>query len=91
MAKIIIPTPLRKFTANTATFETSGSNIKEAIQELTGAYNGLTRHLLDNDFNIRSFIKIYLGEDDINSLQKEDTTIANDSVISIVPIIAGGC
>jgi len=90
MAKIIIPTPLRKFTGNTATFETNGETIAEAIGELTNTHQGLGRHLLDENNNIRSFIRIYLGEDDINSLDKGDTAVAENSVISIVPAIAGG-
>jgi len=90
MAKIIIPTPLRKFTGNSGVFETTGSTVKEAIKDLTATHNGLSKHLLDSDYNIRSFIRVYLGEDDINSLQKEDTAISTDSVISIVPAIAGG-
>ena len=91
MAKIIIPTPLRKFTDNTGVFETSGNTVREAIQELTRTHSGLSRHLLDDNQNIRSFIRVYLGEEDINSLQKDETAITGDSVISIVPAIAGGC
>ncbi|TAK40578.1 MAG: MoaD/ThiS family protein, partial [Saprospiraceae bacterium] len=49
MARIIIPTPLRKFTGNQATFETSGTTVKEAIQELTQKHSGLSRHLLDDN------------------------------------------
>ena len=90
MAKIIIPTPLRKFTGNQSTFETKGNTIKEAISELVGSHPNLSRHLLDDNNNIRSFIRVYLGENDINQLQKEETTVANHQTISIVPAIAGG-
>jgi len=91
MAKIIIPTPLRKFTENSGVFETSGKTVREAIQQLTETHNGLSRHLLDDNQQLRSFIRVYLGEEDINVLQKDETAITNDSVISIVPAIAGGC
>ncbi len=90
MAKIIIPTPLRKFTGNAGVFETSGATVREAIQQLTETHGGLSRHLLDDNQKIRSFIRVYLGENDINSLQKDETAIESDSVISIVPAIAGG-
>ena len=90
MAKIIIPTPLRKFTNNESSFDAQGTTVQEAITELIQTHEGLARHLLDDRNNIRSFIKIYLGEDDINSLNKENTPIKGDSVISIVPAIAGG-
>lgn len=91
MAKIIIPTPLRKFTDNKSTFETVGTTIKEAIQELTSQHQELSRHLLDEHLNIRSFIRVYLGEEDINALQKEETIVSENAIISIVPAIAGGC
>ena len=91
MAKIIIPTPLRKFTDNQSTFETNGgATVKEAILELTDTFSGLAKHLLDANQNIRSFIRIYVGEDDITALDREETAIASDSVISIIPAIAGG-
>ena len=90
MAKIIIPTPLRKFTGNASTFESNGATVKEAIKDLTSVHSSLTKHLLDDQYNIRSFIKVYLGENDINVLQKEETAVSSDSVISIVPAIAGG-
>lgn len=90
MAKIIIPTPLRKFTDNTGVFETTGTTVQEAIRELTETHTNLERHLLDDHKNLRSFIRVYLGEDDINFLQKGATSVAKDAVISIVPAIAGG-
>lgn len=90
MAKIIIPTPLRKFTDNQSSLETKGTTIKEAILELTSLYPALSHHLLDDDNNIRSFIRVYLGEEDINVLRKEATEVESNSTISIVPAIAGG-
>lgn len=91
MAKIIIPTPLRKFTDNQSSFDTSGGTIKEALTELVEVHKGLRQHLLDSDEKIRSFIRIYLGEEDIESLENENTFVESNSVISIVPAIAGGC
>ncbi len=92
MAKIIIPTPLRKFTNNESTFETKGATINEAVAELVETHANLEKHLLDDDKNIRSFIRIYLGEEDVNLLEeKGDTKVVDSDVISIVPAIAGGC
>jgi len=90
MAKIIIPTPLRKFTNNEGNFHSEKSNVKEAVGELTDKFPDLKYHLYDNDGNIRSFIKVFVGEDDIKGLDNENTAVATDTVISIVPAIAGG-
>lgn len=90
MSKIIIPTPLRKFTGNTATVEVNASTIEKAFQALAGQYPEIKTHIFDDDGNIRSFMRIYLGDEDIQTLQKETTPIDENSVISIIPAIAGG-
>ncbi len=90
MAKVIIPTPLRKFTNNEGSINTSGSTIKEAIQELTETFPDLKKHVYDESGNIRSFVRIYVGDDDIKALQNESTPLKEDSVVSIIPAIAGG-
>jgi molybdopterin converting factor small subunit len=90
MAKIIIPTPLRKFTNNEPNFQSNKNNVKEAVAELTEKFPDLKYHLYDNDGKIRSFIKVFVGDDDIRDLDSEATTVAADTVISIVPAIAGG-
>jgi len=90
MAKLIIPTPLRKFSENEATFETAAFTVADAVAELVNEYPDLGKHLLDNNGKIRSFIKIFVGEDDIRSLQGEDTPLEIDTIVSIVPAIAGG-
>lgn len=90
MAKIIIPTPLRKFTNNEGNFQSSKTNVKEAVAELTDKFPDLKYHLYDNEGNIRSFIKVFVGEDDIRGLDNEQTVVATDTIISIVPAIAGG-
>ncbi len=90
MATSVIHTPLRKFTNNTAKLELTGGNIKEVIDELTVNFPDLKKHLLDETGNIRSFIKIFVGNDDILDLQQGKTAVKEDTVISIIPAIAGG-
>lgn len=90
MATIIIPTPLRKFTNNSSRLQLNASSIQEAVDELTFNFPDLKKHLLDEHGKIRSFINIFVGSDDIRNLQQEQTTLRQDSVISIIPAIAGG-
>ncbi|MCB0397860.1 MAG: MoaD/ThiS family protein [Flavobacteriales bacterium] len=90
MAKLIIPTPLRKFTENQATYETEGQNVKEVVTKLTQAFPGVAPHILDEQGQIRAFINIFVGDENINDLQQENTAVAGDTVVSIVPAIAGG-
>jgi molybdopterin synthase sulfur carrier subunit len=91
MATIIIPTPLRKFTNNTARLDIKADTIAKTVDELTLNFPDLKKHLLDDNGQIRSFVNIFVGNDDIRNLQHGDTVVKSDTVISIVPAIAGGC
>jgi molybdopterin converting factor small subunit len=90
MATIIIPTPLRKFTNQKTRLEVDGSNVKEAIEELALNFPDLKKHLLDENGQLRTFVNIFIGDDDIRNLEKENTKVSADSVVSIIPAIAGG-
>jgi molybdopterin synthase sulfur carrier subunit len=90
MATVIIPTPLRKFTNNTAKIDINAGTIEETVQELTLNFPDLKKHLLDEKGQIRSFINIFVGDSDIRDLQQEKTSVKSDTLISIVPAIAGG-
>jgi sulfur-carrier protein len=90
MAKLIIPTPLRKFTESQGSFLSQGVTVRDVINDLITKYTGLKPHLIDDQGNIRSFIRIYVGEDDIQSLNQESTRVDPNTVVSIIPAIAGG-
>jgi molybdopterin converting factor small subunit len=90
MAKLIIPTPLRKFTDDKPEFRSPGGTVREVVDDLIKTYSTLKKHLIDDSGNIRSFVRIYVGDEDIKSLQNEETPIPTDGVVSIIPAIAGG-
>ena len=90
MATVIIPTPLRKFTNNTARLQVKAGNIEQTVNELTLNFPELKKHLLDEQGQIRSYVNIFVGDEDIRDLQKEQTPIQENTVISIIPAIAGG-
>jgi molybdopterin/thiamine biosynthesis adenylyltransferase/rhodanese-related sulfurtransferase/molybdopterin converting factor small subunit len=90
MATIIIPTPLRKFTNNTARLQVKSGTIEDTFRELTLNFPDLRRHLFDEQGKIRGYVNIFIGNDDIRDLQQEHTAVKDDAVVSIVPAIAGG-
>ena len=90
MATVIIPTPLRKFTNNTARVSVKAGNIQEVVNDLSLNFPELKKHLLDEQGRLRSFVNVFVGEDDIRNLQQEQTLVKDETVISIVPAIAGG-
>ena len=90
MAKIIIPTPLRKFTGGQSSFDSNGTTVQEVVDNLVAENTGLGQQILDSSGSIRSFIRVYVGDEDMNSLEGADTSVNANTVISIVPAIAGG-
>jgi molybdopterin converting factor small subunit len=90
MATVFIPTPLRKFTNNTAKLEIQGNSVLEVMNRLTEDFPELKRHLINADGKVPSFINIFVDDDDIRNLQQEQTAVKEHTIISIVPAIAGG-
>ena len=90
MAIIHIPTPLRAFTDSHASVEVEGTTVGEALAALTGRHPGLLKHLRDGDGKLRSFVNVYLGDEDIRYLDREATALGAGAEITIVPSIAGG-
>lgn len=90
MARIIIPTPLRKFTGNTASIESKGTTVSEVIHSLADDYPEIQRHLVDEAGKLRKFVRFYVGDEDISALQYDQTPVEDHTVISIIPAIAGG-
>ena len=90
MAKIIIPTPLRKFIENLSTFESEGDTVGGSLDQLISAYPDLKKHLLNADGALLGFVNVFVGDEDIRVLEKEATQVDQNTIISIVPAIAGG-
>jgi len=90
MATVIIPTPLRKFTNNSARLTVHASTISDMIHKLTTQFPDLRKHLLDANGSVPSFINIFINDDDIRNLAREQTVVMENATVSIVPAIAGG-
>jgi adenylyltransferase/sulfurtransferase len=90
MTKILIPTPLRPFTDKLDAVEIDGATIGELLQNLTTKYGGLKQHLYAADGKLRSFVNIYVNDDDIRYLQKDQTPLKAGDTVSIIPSVAGG-
>ena len=88
--QILIPTPLRVYTNNQDTVEAEGSTVGELLSNMTNEYTELQKHLYNEDGKLRSFVNIYLNDDDIRYLDKAKTPVKSEDTISIVPSVAGG-
>ncbi len=88
--KVLIPTPLRPYAGKHSVVEYPARTVAEALHSLTGQFEELRKHLFADDGKLRSFVNVYVNDDDIRYLQKEETQIKDGDTISIVPSIAGG-
>ena len=87
---IQIPTPLRPFTEKKESVEVNGATVGELLADLTKRYEGLRKHLYTDDGRLRSFVNVYLNDEDIRYLQREQTPVKPGDTLSIVPSVAGG-
>src|SRR3954452_17080811 len=90
MAKILIPTPLRPYTDKQDAVDAAGATVGELLSDLTKKHAGLKAHLYNEQGKLRSFVNIYVNDEDIRYLQKEETSVKADDTISIIPSVAGG-
>src|ERR1051326_3061351 len=90
MAKILIPTPLRPYTDKQDAVDASGATVGELLADLTAKHSGLKAHLYNDQGKLRSFVNIYVNDEDIRYLQKEQTPIKAGDTVSIIPSVAGG-
>lgn len=90
MATVMIPTPLRKFTDNTTKVTVGGTKVSDIVLELTTRFPNLKKYLTDPSGKVTSFINIFVDNDDIRNLDREQTEIKESTIVSIVPAIAGG-
>ena len=90
MAKILIPTPLRQFAGKQDSVELSGATVGDVLKQLTSQYADLRRHLYNDEGKLRSFVNVYVNDEDIRYARKDQTPVRDVDTVSIVPSIAGG-
>ena len=88
--KILIPTPLRSYTGKNKSVVVDGKTIKDLLYNLSKEYPALAKHLFADTGNLRSFINVYVNDQDIRALKDTDTPVIESDTVSIIPAIAGG-
>jgi sulfur-carrier protein len=91
MAVLRIPTPLRTYTDGKSEVNVNGSNISDVLTDLTAQYPALKPHLFNEGGDLRPFVNLFVGENNIKDLQGVDTPIKDGEKIMLIPSIAGGC
>jgi len=90
MAKVLIPTPLRQFTGKQDFVTVAGATVGDVLNALTAQFPDLRKQIFNDEGKVRSFVNVYLNDEDIRYLSKDSTAAKDADTISLVPSIAGG-
>ena len=85
-----IPTILRTYTGGESEVSAEGGTLGEVIESLEDSYTGIRGRILDEAGQIRRFVNVYVGNDDVRFLDNLDTATPDGTQISVIPAVAGG-
>ncbi|GAB3086241.1 MoaD/ThiS family protein [Nocardioides zeae] len=85
-----IPTILRTYTGGASEVEASGATLAEVIDDLEAHHPGIKARVLDDDGDLRRFVNVYVGNEDVRFLDDLATPTAPGAQVSIIPAVAGG-
>jgi molybdopterin converting factor small subunit len=90
MTTLRIPTPLRPYAEGQSEVSVQGANIGEALDDLVTQFPTLKKHLFTETDELRPFVNLFLGEEDVRHLQGVATPLQDGDKLIIIPSIAGG-
>jgi len=90
MTVLRIPTPLRPYTNGHSEVTVSGLSVGDALNDLTTQFPSIKPHLFNEGNQLRPFVNLFLGQDNIKDLQGVETPIKDGDKLVLIPSIAGG-
>ena len=88
--KVRIPTILRAYTGGESEVTADGATLAEVLDDLEANHEGIKARVLDDAGEIRRFVNVYVGNDDVRFLEGLSSTTPEGTQISIIPAVAGG-
>jgi sulfur-carrier protein len=88
--KVRIPTQLRSLAGGAGEVEVQASTVGEALKALDASHPGFAERLFDDGGELRRFVNVFMGEEDVRFLDGLGTSVPEGAVISVVPAVAGG-
>jgi molybdopterin synthase sulfur carrier subunit len=89
-ASVRIPTILRTYTAGASEVTADGATLAEVLDDLEASYAGIRGRILDDQGELRRFVNVYVGNDDVRFLDNLQTPTPDGTQISVIPAVAGG-
>jgi molybdopterin converting factor small subunit len=90
MTTLRIPTPLRPYAEGQSEVSVKGTNVGEALDDLVSQFPSLKKHLFTETDELRPFVNLFLGDEDVRHLQGVETPLKEGDKLMIIPSIAGG-
>ena len=85
-----IPTILRTYTEGASEVSADGTTLAEVLDDLDSNYAGIKGRILDDQGELRRFVNVYVGNDDVRFLEHLETPTPDGTQISVIPAVAGG-
>jgi molybdopterin converting factor small subunit len=85
-----IPTILRTYTGGESEVAADGSTLAEVLDDLDGNFSGIKGRIVDESGELRRFVNVYVGNDDVRFLDNLSTPTPEGTQISVIPAVAGG-
>ena len=89
-ATVRIPTILRTYTEGESEVSADGATLAEVLDDLDSNYAGIKGRILDDQGELRRFVNVYVGNDDVRFLEHLETPTPDGTQISVIPAVAGG-
>ncbi|HYR62790.1 MAG TPA: MoaD/ThiS family protein [Actinomycetota bacterium] len=88
--RLKVPTQLRQLTGGVPELDVDAGNVRELLEKVGGDHPELLERVLDDQGEIRRFVNLYVGDEDVRFLEGLDTPLKDDAVVVILPAVAGG-
>jgi molybdopterin converting factor small subunit len=81
---------MRSYVNGQSEVPVNGRNVAEAMESLLTQFPALRPHLTNTRGELRPFVNLFLGENNIRELQGLETLLGEDDQLILLPAIAGG-
>jgi sulfur-carrier protein len=89
--KVHVAGHLKDYTGESVDLELKGArDILDVVEQLDSSVPGIKDRILDEHDRIRRYINVYVNDEDVRGLEKEETKAEDGDVIYILPSVAGG-
>jgi molybdopterin synthase sulfur carrier subunit len=88
--KVRIPPTLRTATGGQREVQAEGGTVREVIEDLVAKFPSLRGQLIADDDELAPFVNVYVGQEDVRTLDGLDTPVADGATVILLPAMAGG-